>query len=152
MLIFKISNSELAINFNFITMQNFIILSLLFLTSCASIVSDSDYIVKIKSEPKGANFTISDKNNIEIESGQTPADVILKSGDGYFTKAEYQISYSKDGYNSEYTRIKAKIDPWYFGNIIFGGIIGLFIIDPVTGAMYELPDSVNTELNRNSEN
>ena len=65
------------------------------MTSCASIVSDSDYIVKIKSEPKGANFTISDKNNIEIESGQTPADVILKSGEVILQKLNIKFHIQK---------------------------------------------------------
>lgn len=27
---------------------------------------------------------------------------------------------------------------WYVGNILFGGVLGLLIIDPATGAMYSL--------------
>jgi hypothetical protein len=39
-----------------------------------------------------------------------------------------------------------KFNAWYLGNIIFGGLIGI-VIDPITGAIYELsPDQVNAQL------
>lgn len=31
-----------------------------------------------------------------------------------------------------------KIDGWYFGNILLGGLFGMLIVDPATGAMYKL--------------
>ena len=33
-----------------------------------------------------------------------------------------------------------------FGNILFGGIIGLLIIDPITGAMFKLPEKADASL------
>jgi hypothetical protein len=133
-------------------MKNLIIMFLLIFTSCASIVSDSDYNVKIKSEPKGANFTIKNKKGRIVQSGMTPANILLESGDGYFTKAKYRISYSKDGFEDTNQTLKAKIDPWYFGNVLFGGLIGLLIVDPVTGAMYKLPESIDVNLSEASGN
>lgn len=39
------------------------------------------------------------------------------------------------------------MDGWYFGNILFGGLIGFLIVDPATGAMYTLkPDTLNVHL------
>jgi hypothetical protein len=39
------------------------------------------------------------------------------------------------------------VNGWYFGNIIFGGLIGLLAVDPATGAMYTLkPDAVEGAL------
>ena len=36
---------------------------------------------------------------------------------------------------------------WYFGNILFGGLIGMIAVDPATGAMYTLqPKAVDTTL------
>ena len=36
---------------------------------------------------------------------------------------------------------------WYFGNIIFGGLIGLLAVEPATGARYTLkPDAVEGTL------
>ena len=34
------------------------------------------------------------------------------------------------------------MDPWYAGNIVFGGIIGA-LVDPAAGAMWKLPKEVN---------
>ncbi len=34
----------------------------------------------------------------------------------------------------------------YIGNILFGGLIGMLAVDPVTGAMYVLPDTVSQSL------
>lgn len=36
---------------------------------------------------------------------------------------------------------------WYLGNVVFGGLIGLLIVDPLTGAMYNLtPDKIEQPL------
>ena len=35
-------------------------------------------------------------------------------------------------------KIDGAINGWYFGNIIFGGLIGMLAVDPATGAMYTL--------------
>jgi len=46
--------------------------------------------------------------------------------------------------------VKVETSPngWYIaGNIVFGGIIGWFIVDPFSGAMYNLsPESINADL------
>jgi hypothetical protein len=28
---------------------------------------------------------------------------------------------------------------WYFGNLVFGGLIGMVIVDPLTGATFDFP-------------
>jgi hypothetical protein len=36
---------------------------------------------------------------------------------------------------------------WYIGNILFGGLIGMLVVDPQTGAMYRLePKSLDATL------
>jgi hypothetical protein len=43
--------------------------------------------------------------------------------------------------------IDGAINGWYFGNILFGGLIGMLAVDPSTGAMYTLkPDAVQAAL------
>lgn len=34
--------------------------------------------------------------------------------------------------------ITFKLDGWYFGNILIGGLLGMLIIDPATGAMWKI--------------
>lgn len=117
------------------------LLTILLITNCASIVSKSNYDVKIQSSSDKVNFVIKDRYGFPIQSGQTPAQVNLKSGDGYFKKAVYLIEYEKDG-KKAFSRIEPSLDGWYAGNIIFGGLIGILIVDPATGAMYKLPKAI----------
>lgn len=111
--------------------------SILF-TSCASIVSKSSYPISINSAPSEAQIVIKDKKGIEIFSGQTPATLKLKSGSGFFGKARYQVTFNKSGYQTKTVPIEFKLNGWYFGNLLFGGVLGMLIIDPATGAMYKI--------------
>lgn len=116
-----------------------------FLVGCASIISKSDYPVAIQSSPKGIPFTITDGTGNTISSGDTPQTVTLKAGAGFFKSQHYTVSYKTT--KGVITRdITAGIDGWYIANILFGGIIGLLIVDPATGAMYKLPDSVTMDM------
>jgi hypothetical protein len=107
-------------------------------SSCASILSKSSYPISINSAPSEAKIVIKDKKGIEIFSGQTPATLKLKSGSGFFGKARYQVTFTKNGYDSKTVPVEFKLDGWYFGNLLLGGVIGMLIVDPATGAMYKL--------------
>jgi hypothetical protein len=108
------------------------------MTSCASIVSKSSWPITINSSPSEAKISIKDKKGIEIYTGNTPATLKLKSGSGFFSKARYQVTFEKVGYEKKVVPVEFKLNGWYFGNIIFGGPLGLLIIDPATGAMFKL--------------
>jgi len=106
--------------------------------SCASIVSKTSYPVTVDSTPRDADVTITNRRGEQVFSGKTPAMVRLKSGAGFFKNAKYAVTISKNGFTSKTVELRATLNGWYFGNIIFGGLIGLLIIDPATGAMYRL--------------
>jgi hypothetical protein len=39
------------------------------------------------------------------------------------------------------------VSGWYFGNLLFGGVIGMLIVDPLTGAMYNLtPEKIEQSM------
>lgn len=115
-------------------------------TGCASILSDSQYPVVVNSSPSEAKFVVSDQNGHQVHSGVTPATVILPAGDGFFDGQTYTIEFDKDGYDPIKTILDSEMDGWYVGNILFGGLIGLLIVDPATGAMWKLPGSVFVSL------
>ncbi len=50
----------------------------------------------------------------------------------------YKIKFSKAGYGDQVVVVRGKLDGWYFGNILFGGLIGMLIVDPITGKMWKL--------------
>ncbi|MEM2159454.1 MAG: hypothetical protein QXN55_00685 [Candidatus Nitrosotenuis sp.] len=110
------------------------------LVGCASVINGTTESVHVMSVPSGATFTVKDKANNVVASGVTPQVVELKRGTGYFKAADYRIEYNKTGYIGDVTFIDHSLSPWVFGNIIFGGVIGGFIIDPLTGGMWELKE------------
>jgi len=112
------------------------------LSSCASIVSRSAYPVSIRTNPAGANISITDKKGKEVYKGQSPAQVTLKAGAGYFSKADYQVKLSIAGFAEKIVPINYKLNGWYFGNLLVGGAIGMLIVDPATGAMWKIVDPV----------
>ena len=118
----------------------------LVLSGCSSIVSQSEYSVAINSNPDTSNFVITNKSGQNVHSGVTPATVTLRSSSGYFSGERYTITFSKEGYPEKIFTMSSSIDGWYFGNILFGGPIGLLVVDPATGAMYNLPERVDVSL------
>jgi hypothetical protein len=111
------------------------------LAGCASIVSKSEYPVSITSNPTGADFVVKKSNGLPIASGVTPATISLAASDGYFKPAKYAVEFRRKG-SVQTVPLTAKVDGWYFGNILFGGLIGLLIVDPATGSMWSLKDTV----------
>lgn len=120
--------------------------ALAILSGCASIVSDSQYPVSVITTPAGATFEIRNRAGNVIHSGTTPGSVTLKSGAGYFKGETYTIAFRKEGFADQQTTLNSSLDGWYWGNIIFGGLIGMLAVDPATGAMYKLPENTDTSL------
>lgn len=130
-------------------MKNLIILffSIILFSSCASIVSMSTYPIGIISNPEEANVIVKKRNGDVIYSGKTPAYVKLNASGGYFVPAKYFVTFEKEGYQSITAPINFMVDGWYWGNIFFGGPLGMLIIDPLTGAMYKPRyNTLNTDL------
>lgn len=121
-------------------------LSMVLLSGCSSIVSDSKYPVTIASNPSEANFILKNEGGFVVQSGRTPSSMILNASSGFFQGETYTLILNKEGYKEKTVIIDSSIDGWYFGNILFGGVLGLLIIDPATGAMFKLPERSETSL------
>jgi hypothetical protein len=116
-------------------------------SGCATIVARSSQEITITSVPDGAAVKINNKSGAAVHSGSTPLTVSLKKGRGYFKAERYTVHIAKDGYQARDITVEGQVNGWYFGNIIFGGLIGLLAVDPATGAMYTLqPKQVETTL------
>lgn len=117
--------------------------SLLF-TGCSSIVNGGSKSVQFHSNPEGAKVTISNRVGREIAVETTPAVISLDRSSGYFKGEKYQLRFEYPGYYPYEARIESTVSGWYFGNVLFGGLIGLLIVDPATGDMFTLsPREVN---------
>ena len=113
-------------------------LALVLLTSsCATIVSGSKQNVKFQSNPSAATIFID-----EVEVGKTPFEIKLAR------KSEHQVMIKLEGYQTYQTALTKKFNAWFIGNIFLGGLIGL-IIDPITGAIYNLtPNQINAQMQK----
>ena len=115
-------------------------------SGCCSIVSHSEWPVSFDSNPPGAQFWIENQEGETVHKGVTPATFTLKSSDGFFDNAEYTVTFSKPGFREETCALKGSLNGWYWGNILFGGLLGMLVVDPGTGAMWKLASTCSAEL------
>lgn len=117
-------------------------------SGCATIVARSSQTITLTSVPDLASVSIVNKSGKAVHQGVTPMTVKLKKGRGYFKPESYTVRFVKEGYAPREVTVSGEINGWYFGNIIFGGLIGMLAVDPNTGAMYTLrPKAVQATLN-----
>jgi len=108
------------------------------LTGCATIMHGSRQSVGISSNPSNASIWV-DRTYV----GNTPSIIELSRKDNHIVQIELE------GYQSYEATFSKKLSGWVFGNIIFGGFIGL-AVDAVTGGLYMLtPDQVQAEMRSN---
>ena len=108
----------------------------LLLTSCATIFTRAAYPFTINTDPNGAKVTITNSEGQIVFQGTTPANTRLKSSRGYMKDEQYTLTFSKEGFEDKMVKILSRFDGWYIGNILIGGLIGMLIVDPLSGAMY----------------
>jgi hypothetical protein len=101
---------------------------LLSLQSCCTIVGGGDQSLLVSSNPPGAAVYMESSftPGQSVHVGNTPTTVVLKRATGNKT-----ISVELDGQTQSAVKTQNP-NPLIFGNIIFGGFIGL-IIDGVSG-------------------
>ncbi|MEA1985896.1 MAG: PEGA domain-containing protein [Candidatus Marinimicrobia bacterium] len=113
-----------------------ILISLILLPTifgCATIVSGGKQNISINSNPSAAVA-------VDGISYTTPVVVELKRGQTHV------LTFTKEGYNPVTINLNKSFNPWFVGNIVFGGIPGI-IVDFITGAVYKIePAVVNATL------
>ncbi len=111
---------------------------LLLLTSCATIIHGTSQRVGISSDPANADVYI-DRQLI----GQTPMCADLCRRDNHVVRIEL------DGYQPFEAEFRKELSGWVFGNIVFGGFIGI-AVDAISGGLYKLtPTQVAIQLRKN---
>lgn len=117
----------------------------IFVTGCASIIKGGgSQAVNLRSEPAGAKCAVFDNvTGDNIANVITPNVINLDRGKGYFKYAKYNVSCAGDNVVAQNGTIEGYVNGWYMGgNLIFGGLIGYLIVDPATGAMWNLEPEV----------
>lgn len=108
-------------------------------SGCATIMGSTQETLNVRSTPGQAKVVVIDESGAKIFEGRTPTSFPLQKKKGYFSGKTYDVKVSKEGYGEEKTiTVDTKLSGWYAGNILFGGLIGLLVLDPATGAMWTL--------------
>jgi len=104
---------------------------------CATIMHGTSQKIGISSSPTGAKVSV---DNAVL--GITPLFADLKRGD------EHIVTVELAGYQKTQLTITKSVSGWVWGNIIFGGLVGL-AVDAITGGLYNLsPEQLNAELKK----
>ena len=116
------------------------------LSGCATVFNGKTQAVVVNSVPVGAMALVTNQAGENVHTGLTPVTLTLNRGAGYFRPETYTVTLTKDGFASKQLTFTGTISGWYIGNILFGGLIGMLAVDPITGAMYTFPASVSGTL------
>ena len=105
---------------------------------CATILSRSRYNVPVQSN---ASATVEVRNRGElVMEARTPTMLTLPAKAGFFVPAKYTFTFKKPGCPDIVKSRSAYLDFMYVGNVVFGGLIGILIVDPATGAMWRMSE------------
>ncbi len=116
-----------------------IFLSIIMLSGCCSIINGTKQSVGIVSTPTGAAVSIDNST-----CGKTPFIKELTRKNNHLVKIELA------GYLPFEATLTRGVSGWIWGNIIFGGLIGL-VVDAIDGAMYKLtPEQISATLAKES--
>lgn len=105
------------------------------LFSCATIMHGTSQEIGIQSSPTGATVTVDGQ-----DFGKTP--VIAKLS----RKKSHKVHFTLEGFQPFDATITKSTSGWIWGNIVFGGLIGL-AVDAISGGLYKLkPEQVKAVL------
>jgi len=110
------------------------------LVGCASITKGSAQTIAVDTDPAGAACTLTRDGQVIGEINPTPSTVsVFKAG------GTIMVTCRKRGYKDNTAQLGSGFDDMTLGNIIFGGLIGVFV-DMGSGATHEYPTSVSVIL------
>lgn len=117
------------------------------ISGCATIVHSGPRAIAVASAPVGAKVSIYDRSNTLVMTNTTPFIAQLSTKYGYFKGQDYRLVFEMPGHATAEVNLTSSVSGWYFANLVFGGVIGMLIVDPLTGAMFNLsPEKIDQNL------
>jgi hypothetical protein len=108
-------------------MRKLVLLALaLTASACGTIMHGASQDLGITSAPSGAQIAIDNQSR-----GVTPMVANLSR------KQNHIIHFTMDGYQAVDIAVTRSVSGWVWGNIVFGGVVGL-AVDAISGGLYKL--------------
>jgi hypothetical protein len=114
---------------------SFVFVASIAISGCASIVSDNASTTYIETDPEKARCELHGQDFKRVI--ETPNSINLPS-----KSAPMTVSCSATGYRVTTAKLDTELDGWVFGNILFGGIVGV-VVDVARGAGQKFPSKVS---------
>jgi hypothetical protein len=106
------------------------------LGGCATLTTSSSQTVTLTTEPPGAACTFKREGEVIGIVNPTPGSLSVKK-----SHADIDVTCVKEGFLDAVGRVGSKFQAMTFGNILFGGIIGI-VVDAASGATAEYEANV----------
>jgi len=110
------------------------------LGGCATLTTSSSQTVTLTTEPPGAACTFKREGEVIGIINPTPGSLTVSK-----SHSDIDVSCTREGYLDAVGRVGSKFQAMTFGNILFGGIIGI-AVDAVSGATAEYEANVSIRM------
>jgi hypothetical protein len=107
---------------------------------CATLTKGSSQSVTVHTDPAGATCTLTRESSTVAVVNPTPGTVTVSK-----SHTDLGVRCARDGYLDAVGTIGSKFQAMTFGNILFGGLIGV-VVDAASGATAEYDPSVTIVL------
>jgi hypothetical protein len=109
-------------------------------TGCATLTKGTSQTVTVNTDPSGAMCTMTRDAKPVAVVNSTPGSVPVEKARGTIA-----VLCTKQGYQDAAGNLAAEFQAMTFGNLLFGGIVGV-VVDAASGAMNQYPESVTITL------
>jgi hypothetical protein len=118
----------------------FALAALSLLGGCATLTTSSSQTVTMTTEPPGAACTFKREGKVVGVVNPTPGSLSVSK-----SHAAIDVSCTKDGFLDSTGTVGSRFQAMTFGNILFGGIIGI-VVDAASGATAEYEPTITIRL------
>lgn len=115
-------------------------LFVLVFSGCATITKSPDQTVTVNTRPAGAECSLVREGQVIAVIRPTPGSINVQKD-----KDPISVTCKKPGFLDSIGEMSSEFEAMTFGNIIFGGLIGVGV-DAISGAMHEYPTLVTITL------
>jgi hypothetical protein len=117
-----------------------LVLALVFLGGCATLTTSSSQTVTLVTDPAGAACTFKRDGKVVGIVNPTPGSLMVSK-----SHSALDVACVKDGYVDATGTVGSKFQAMTFGNVLFGGIIGI-AVDAASGATAEYEPQISIRL------
>lgn len=116
------------------------LLAMVLLSGCATLTTSSSQAVTMTTEPPGAVCTFKREGQVIGIVNPTPGSLSVSK-----SHTAIDVSCAKEGYLDATGSVGSRFQAMTFGNILFGGIIGV-VVDAASGATAEYEPTITIRL------